>query len=173
MKNLDFESGNQTEVVRERVGLAFENCQRIERTIRYMTQHLDQPLHASDLAALANISLSHYFALFKRATGCGPIDFLIQLRMKRARQLLETTSLNIKEIADKLGYDDPFYFSRVFKSVNGMAPTEYRKVNQPVINIDRARSRPDPGLGPGWNAVRHNRISDGKQTMAHSASATF
>jgi transcriptional regulator GlxA family with amidase domain len=99
---------------------------KIERTIAYMKEHLDQPLQAAALASRANVSLSHYFALFKRLTGCTPIDFFIHLRMERAREMLETTALTVKEVAAALGYDDPFYFSRVFKSINGLAPTDYR-----------------------------------------------
>jgi transcriptional regulator GlxA family with amidase domain len=99
---------------------------KIERTIAYMKEHLDQPMQAAVLASRANVSLSHYFALFKRQTGCTPIDFFIHLRMERAREMLETTGLTVKEVAAALGYDDPFYFSRVFKSINGLAPTDYR-----------------------------------------------
>jgi AraC-like DNA-binding protein len=140
MKDLDFESGYQTEAFAFKRAECFsENSGRIERTIGYMTQHLNQPLQASDLAAVANISLSHYFVLFKRTTGCGPIDFFIRLRMRRARQLLETTSMTIKEIAGELGYEDPFYFSRLFKSVNGVAPSDYRKAQQNAIDLDRIK----------------------------------
>lgn len=118
-----------------------DRFRRIEQTVRFMNENLDRPLQAPRLAAMANISLSHYFALFKRCTGCAPIDFFIRLRMRRARQLLETTSLNIKEIAAALGYEDPFYFSRVFKSVNGMAPSNYRfsqrNANAKVESSDR------------------------------------
>jgi AraC-like DNA-binding protein len=91
-----------------------------------MMQHLNKPLPVARLAALANISPSHFFALFKRHTGCAPIDYFIRLRMRRACDLLGTTSLSVKEVAAVLGYDDQFYFSRVFKSVNGVAPSEYR-----------------------------------------------
>ena len=89
-------------------------------------QHLNKPLPVARLAALANISPSHFFALFKRHTGCAPIDYFIRLRMRRACDLLGTTSLSVKEVAAVLGYDDQFYFSRVFKSVNRVAPSEYR-----------------------------------------------
>ena len=88
--------------------------------------HLDQPLQVAKLAALENVSASHYFALFKSRTGRSPIDYFIHLRMRRACELLRETSLSIKEIAAELGYDDPFYFSRIFKSVNHVAPREYR-----------------------------------------------
>ncbi len=103
---------------------------RIGCTIAFMKEHLDQPLQASVLAARANFSLSHFFALFKRLTGYTPIDFFIRLKMERARVLLEGTSLKVKEIAAALGYGDPFYFSRVFKLVNGAAPADYRHAHR-------------------------------------------
>jgi len=103
-----------------------EAVQRIEQTIAYMAQHLDQPLQVATLAAKANISPSHFFALFKRLIGTAPIDYFTRLRMQRACLLLEQTTLSVKEIAAALGYDDAFYFSRVFKSVNQVAPTDYR-----------------------------------------------
>ena len=94
-----------------------------------MKQHANQPLQVARLAAVANVSASHYFAVFKSLTGFAPMDFFIRLRMQRACELLDATALCIKEVAALLGYDDQFYFSRVFKSVNGVAPTDYRKLN--------------------------------------------
>lgn len=91
-----------------------------------MAQHVNQPLQVAELAAQANVSPSHYFALFKRQTGRAPIDYFIRLRMQRARTLLDSTTASVKEIAVALGYNDPFYFSRVFKTVNRVAPTLYR-----------------------------------------------
>jgi transcriptional regulator GlxA family with amidase domain len=102
--------------------------ERIEESIRYMQAHLNEPLQVSTLAAVANFSPSHFFALFKRCTGCAPIDFFIRLRMDRACHLLEQTSMNVKEVAAALGYEDPFYFSRTFKQVNRVSPTEYRQL---------------------------------------------
>ena len=91
-----------------------------------MKAHLRDRLRVHDLAALVNVSASYYFALFKRQTGCSPICFLIHLRMRHASRLLETTNMSVKEIAAFMGYDDAFYFSRLFKSVIGIAPTGYR-----------------------------------------------
>ena len=107
---------------------------RIERCVDYMAQHLDKPLQVATLAAQANISPSHFFALFKRQIGSAPMDYFTRLRMQRARQLLECTSLSVKEIASDLGYDDPFYFSRVFKSVNRVPPSGYRAVRREMTN---------------------------------------
>jgi AraC-like DNA-binding protein len=113
-------------------------AQKIEQSISYMLEHLNQPLQVATLAAAVNFSPSHFSALFKRWTGCPPIDYFIHLRMQQACRLFESTSLNVKEVAAVLGYDDPFYFSRVFKSVNQLAPTEYRQ---------KRACKPDAGLG--------------------------
>ena len=105
-------------------------AEKISRTIAYMIEHVNQPLQISTLAAQANISPSHYFALFKRQTGSAPMDYFIRLRMRHARELLDGTALSVKEIAAELGYNDQFYFSRVFKAVNRLAPTEYRMLRR-------------------------------------------
>jgi transcriptional regulator GlxA family with amidase domain len=99
---------------------------KIGQAIDYMLQHLDKHVQVAKLASLVNVSPSHFFALFKRRTGCAPIDFFIRLRMQHACQLLDGTALNVKEVAAVLGYDDPFYFSRTFKAINQVAPSEYR-----------------------------------------------
>jgi len=99
---------------------------RIGRTLEYMKEHLNEPLRAGTLAAVANMSLPHYFAQFKRVVGSSPIDYLIKLRMEQARRLLSETSWSVKEVAVSLGYEDPLYFSRVFKSVNQTAPSDFR-----------------------------------------------
>jgi AraC-like DNA-binding protein len=101
-------------------------AQKIRQSIAYMSEHLDQPLQVAALAAKANISQSHYFALFKRHIGSTPIDYFTQLRMQRACHLLGATTMSVKGVAAALGYDDPFYFSRVFRSVQGVAPSDYR-----------------------------------------------
>lgn len=122
MKNLYFEIGSgNTQLV--------SDCSlRIEKAVQYMTQHLDKPLQVSELAAVANVSLSHFFALFKRRIGCSPMDYFTRLRIRRACDLLESTSARVKEIAAALGYDDPLYFSRVFKSLAAVAPLHYRNL---------------------------------------------
>jgi|SoiMethySBSTD1v2_1073268.scaffolds.fasta_scaffold1320535_1 transcriptional regulator GlxA family with amidase domain len=107
--------------------------EKIEESIAYMTRNVNRPLQVSTLASLVNISPSHYFALFKRHTGRAPMDYFTRLRMEKARCLLDTTASSVKEVAAALGYDDPFYFSRVFKSVNRLAPSNYR-VKQKLEN---------------------------------------
>jgi AraC-like DNA-binding protein len=116
------------------------SARKIEQSIAYMMQHLDRPLQVSTLAATVNVSPSHFFALFKKWAGCPPIDYFIRLRMQRACRLLESTSLSVKEIAAKLGYDDAFYFSRIFKSVHAIPPRDYRVRKEESQN----HTLPDP-----------------------------
>ena len=143
-----------------------DSAKRIEQIIVYMRQHSDKPLQVSALTTLANLSPSQFFALFKRATGHTPIDYFIHLRMHRACELLAGTGLRVKELAATLGYDDPFYFSRVFKSVNGVAPSDYRvrlagsgrtKKNAPLTrseNGDAEESLPPPPTSEPIPAAR-------------------
>ncbi len=107
-----------------------EADRKIEQSIAYMKQHLDVPLHVGTLAALVSISPSHFFALFKRRTGTAPIDYFIRLRMRQACHLLNATTMSVKEVAATLGYEDPYYFSRMFKSVNDVAPSDYRAMRR-------------------------------------------
>ena len=104
--------------------------QKIAQTINYMKQHLNQSLQLDALAAIANLSRSRYVELFKQQTGYAPIDYFIRLRMHRACQLLDTTDLSVKAIANTLGYLDPLYFSRLFRTVNEKSPVEYRKLRK-------------------------------------------
>ena len=123
---------------------------RIEQSIAYMAQHLDKPLQVATLAQRASVSPSHYFALFRRQTGSAPIGYFIRLRMQRARDLLDVTAASVKEIAATLGYNDPFYFSRVFKSVNQIAPSEYRVMSKERNEALRnAASPPVPPASAG------------------------
>jgi len=126
-----------------------ESCEsaaarKIEQSIEYMLRHLDRPLQVATLAARANVSPSHFFALFRRQVGCAPIDYFIRLRMQHARRLLDETSLSVKEVAAILGYEDPFYFSRLFKAVNHESPSRYR--------LSRLNGR-EPAESPGRTLV--------------------
>jgi AraC-like DNA-binding protein len=92
-----------------------------------MKQHLNQTLKLDALSAVASLARSQYTALFKQQTGYAPIDYFIRLKMHRACQLLDTTQSSVKVIAASLGYEDPLYFSRVFRTVNETSPQAYRQ----------------------------------------------
>jgi len=133
----------------------WEAIRKIEESIAYMMQHLDMPLQASTLVARANVSPSRFFTIFKRHVGYSPIDYFIRLRMGRARSLLEETGMSVKAIAYTLGYNDPYYFSRIFKSFNRIAPSEYR-----LLKLRTRETIASRNLGKGrLRASRRRKIS--------------
>jgi len=111
----------------ERSRNSSDGVQKVAESIIYMSEHLDEPLRVSALAALANLSPAHFAVRFKEQTGCAPRDYLHLLRIHRACQLLRSSALNVKEIAARVGYQDQFHFSRQFKAFQGVSPSEYRK----------------------------------------------
>ena len=121
-----------------------KNDRKIAQSIAFLSRHLKEPVKMTQLAGMANLSPSYFWALFKQKTGYAPIDFLISLRMNRACHLLNSTNMTVRQIAAILGYKDPLYFSRAFKSVNGVAPTSYRKAGSnaarlfPQINLAKS-----------------------------------
>ena len=86
---------------------------------------LDMPL--DDLAQLCRLSEPHFYRRFKQATGSTPIDWLRRERINHARRRLLESNDPIKQIAEQVGYNDPFFFSRDFKRYTGVAPKNYRK----------------------------------------------
>lgn len=131
-------------------------AERIKRSINYMHQHLNASVSVSTMACQAGISQSHFFALFKQSTGLSPIDFFIRLRMERACELLESTMLSVKEVATALGYDDPFYFSRVFKVVNSMPPRDYRRNTHRHDHAHYGQNRSTKTPAPRWQYTNGN-----------------
>lgn len=99
----------------------------VGRSIHFMLEHLGNRLDLQGLAGAADLSVSHFSRLFSRSTGQGPITYFIQLKIQEACRLLDQQSLSVAEIGNRLGFEDQFYFSRQFRKVMDMSPTEYRR----------------------------------------------
>jgi AraC-like DNA-binding protein len=100
---------------------------RVLETIEFMNQHLNMLLTLKELANHSGQSVSYYSRVFKEKTGQSPLNYFLQLKIKKACELLDQTELNIGQVAAELGYDDRYYFSRLFKKIQGIAPVIYRK----------------------------------------------
>jgi len=98
----------------------------IRASITYMKSHIDRILSVNELASRLSYSGSHYTALFRSKTGSSTLDYFIRLKIHYACQLLCQTDFKISSIAEKVGYEDSFYFSRLFKKINGKSPRDYR-----------------------------------------------
>lgn len=106
---------------------------------RIATRMLEDPADAPSIMALATeagYTRDHFTRIFKTVIGQSPQAFLIDARTARARQLLETTSLPLKQIAAVLGYDDVAFFSRQFKKRTGFTPMAYRVSTEKVSSPD-------------------------------------
>jgi AraC family transcriptional regulator, arabinose operon regulatory protein len=99
----------------------------VQQTIAFMRQNLSRSLTVAELAGIAHLSVPHYYSRFKEITGYPPIAFFLRMKMEEASHLLHSSDHKVKEIAHLLGFEDPLYFSRQFRRVTGMAPTEYRE----------------------------------------------
>ena len=84
-------------------------------------------LKIPELAKIENLSHSRYVELFRRQMGMSPMAYLIKLRMQAACSLLENTDIPVRRIARMVSYDDPHFFSKLFKRHVGVSPSEYRE----------------------------------------------
>ncbi len=100
---------------------------RIGAAIGYLEDHYADPISVEQLTQIAGMSESSLLRAFKQATDRAPTQYLLDLRLRRARDLLRNTSLNITEIAFQTGFNDSNYFARQFRKGIGTSPREYRR----------------------------------------------
>ncbi|MDF2653385.1 MAG: transcriptional regulator, AraC family [Paenibacillus sp.] len=93
---------------------------------KYLIAHYRQSIHIEQLAALIHRSANYTISMFREVVGVSPIQYVHQLRMKEACNLLTNSDLSITEISNYLGYYDHSYFFRIFKKYTSMSPTEYK-----------------------------------------------
>lgn len=98
----------------------------LERAMRHLEERIDATVRVAELAAMVGLSPSHLTTQFRRATGGGVTEYHSNLKLARARQLLDTSTASIGEVARAVGYDDPLYFSRRFRTAHGLSPSAYR-----------------------------------------------
>jgi two-component system response regulator YesN len=98
----------------------------------YIDQHyMDANLSLNEVAARVNLSPSHFSTVFSQETGQTFKEYLTEVRIRRAKELLRSTTLKSFEISYQIGYSDPHYFSYVFRKHTGLSPKEYRLQAQP------------------------------------------
>jgi len=99
----------------------------VRQAQEYMeSRYSDPDLSLGDVAGQANLSACHFSAVFSQEMGKTFKECLTEIRIKRAKELLRTTTLKVFEICDEVGYKDPHYFSYVFHKNTGLTPVEYR-----------------------------------------------
>ena len=101
-------------------------CSEIRAAAAYLCEHFTQPLSLADCAARLHLSVSRFSHLFTKTIGISPYQYLLRLRLDRACELLLHTELDIRHIAQLVGFDDPSYFSRLFRKRFAKTPGAFR-----------------------------------------------
>ena len=99
---------------------------RVHTAILHMKENLHCELSLEAMAQSVNLSSSRFRHLFKKETGTTPAQYLKSLRMRKARELVETTFLNIKQIMCSIGMRDKRHFAKDFERTFGVTPTQHR-----------------------------------------------
>ena len=92
----------------------------------YIAAHLDQKITNDALAQVAGLSTAHFCAVFKQTEGMSPHRYVLQYRVRRARQLLTSTEMSLSEIADAAGFSNASHCIQYFREIVGVTPGEYR-----------------------------------------------
>ena len=100
---------------------------RVQAGIDFMNANFHRKIALDEIAEVVNSSSANFRHLFKVETGITPVEYLIRLRMKKARELLKTTFLSVKQVMAASGYNSKSHFARHFKRQFGVTPSEYRK----------------------------------------------
>ncbi|WP_391573156.1 helix-turn-helix domain-containing protein [Cohnella sp.] len=102
------------------------NHQVIYLLKQYIADHIDQDLSLNQLARIVYLNPAYLSRLYKQATGVGLVDYINDVRLKKAKQSLLETNVKINEISRSVGFESPTYFARLFKRKEGMTPQEFR-----------------------------------------------
>ena len=100
---------------------------RLPHSVAYIREHFAEEIDKTALAEMDGLRPSQYHLVFRNVMGCTPAGYIASLRMMKARRLLLDPEMPVGEVAQACGYDDPLYFSRVFRRVCGVSPSEYRR----------------------------------------------
>lgn len=101
----------------------------VDQAARYIDEHYQEKLTLADIARELNISAGHLSITFKKYTGTTVSDYIANVKIHHAKELIDTHKYLMYEISDILGFDNPYYFSKVFKKVTGISPREHEKRN--------------------------------------------
>lgn len=101
--------------------------EKIKKAFDYINEQYANKINVHDLAVLCSLSTNYFASLFKQQTGYAPNEYIIRVRIEKAKMLLTKSEDTISEISEKIGFGDMHYFSYYFKKIEGMSPSQYRQ----------------------------------------------
>ena len=105
----------------------YKNKQKIQQAILFIQENYDKDLNMAVVSNHISMNYSLFSYVFKQYTGSNFVNYLKEIRIKEAKRLLEETDMRVVEISQSVGYENEKHFMKIFKSVCGVSPTEYRK----------------------------------------------
>lgn len=112
---------------------AYPGVVYVKNAIEYMNYHYQEKIKINELAEYIGVNRSYLTNMFKKEVGYSPQEYLVNLRIEKAKQLIRNTRMTISAIAEQIGYSDQLAFSKIFKQKLGMSPKHYRQTQQTVI----------------------------------------
>lgn len=115
-----------------RESLSAKNNQHdiVDDAIHFMRENIHKRMTLKEIADFTGFSPSHFSSLFLKKTGYSPLNYLSQLKIQQACHYLDFTDMKINQISALIGFDDPFYFSRIFTKMMGSSPSDYRSLKK-------------------------------------------
>ncbi|NQU86293.1 MAG: helix-turn-helix transcriptional regulator [Mariniphaga sp.] len=118
--------------------LAYETNPVVRHAIDYLSKNLDKKLTLQQISNKVGYSPTYFTTIFRKVTGYSPLSYFSHLKILKACEFLDYTNIKIKEISFKLGYTDPYYFSKDFSKRMGLSPRHYRyRVNSRQVDSDK------------------------------------
>ena len=100
----------------------------VSEILDYIHAHVDASISVADLERRFNVSARHLGRLMRRHVGQSPKQYILSVKLAEAKRLLSTTEAGVAAIAGRLGFSDPYYFSRLFHERTGMSPSAFRRI---------------------------------------------
>lgn len=120
--------GIQAEIQRLKEAKPCREMRPITEAKHYIQQHYQEALRLEDVSTAVGFNATYFSTLFKKETGQNFMDYLTELRISKAKELLCGEELSVQDVAEQVGYRDLKYFSRLFKKLTGVSPSDYKKL---------------------------------------------
>jgi two-component system response regulator YesN len=104
-----------------------KNLQVIQKAAEYMKANFIEKLTIDDISQAVYLSPCYLSKIFKQELGCTIMEFLTKIRIEEAKKLLKNPKYNIMQVANEIGFEDPSYFTKVFKRSEGVTPSQYKR----------------------------------------------